>query len=155
MSLLSAFNNLLDQFLDELVMTFPELRDLNTIRTVVGMIRRINPRMVLDNFISVAGRYHVKVLAKDSSFFENLENWKSDPYYQQEFASEDIFQKLVVFKDVWVDLTEGNKATIWTYFRQLLVIGARANKNTFLAELSDDIITLARQTEAEHRRVSP
>lgn len=149
MSLISAFNNLLDQFLAELVMTFPELTDLRTIQTLVGMIRTMNARLVLDNFLSVAGRYHEKILLQDSTFFENLDNWQSDPYFQTEFASgqSQVFQKLVVFKDVWVDLTENNKKTIWTYFRQLLVIGARANKNLELTNISSQIIQMANNTQ--------
>jgi|JI10StandDraft_1071094.scaffolds.fasta_scaffold02467_4 hypothetical protein len=145
MSLLSGFNNLLDQFLDELVLTFPELKDLRTIQTLVSLLRKMNARLVLDNFISVAGRYREKILAKDATFFENLSNWKNDPYFQTEYAqnSEEIFQRLVVFKDVWVDLTDNNKQTIWTYFRQLLIIGARANKNPDLAQMSHDILVCA------------
>ena len=98
MSLLSGFNNLLDQFLEELVFTFPELKDLRTIQTLVGLLRRMNARLVLDNFLSVAGRYREKILAKDATFFENLSNWKEDPYFQTEYAqnSEEIFQRLVV-----------------------------------------------------------
>lgn len=145
MSLLSAFNNLLDQFLEDLVLTFPELTDLRTIRTLVGMLRGMNARMALDNFISVAGRYHEKILARDETFFQNLDNWKTDPYFQSEFASEqtEVFQRLVVFKDVWVDLSETNKDTIWTYFRQLLVLGARANNNPQLTNMTSQIIARA------------
>jgi hypothetical protein len=146
MSVLSGFNNLLDQFLEELVFTFPELKDLRTIQTLVGLLRRMNARLVLDNFLSVAGRYREKILTKDSSFFENLSNWKEDPYFQTEYAqnSEEIFQRLVVFKDVWVDLTESNKSTIWTYFRQLLIIGARANNNPGLAQMAQDVLACAK-----------
>lgn len=145
MSLLSAFNNILDQFLEDLVLTFPELKDLRTIKTLVGMLRRMNARMALENFISVAGRYHEKILARDETFFQNLDNWKSDPYFQSEFASEqtEVFQRLVVFKDVWVDLTESNKESIWTYFRQLLIIGARANNNPQLADITSKILAKA------------
>jgi hypothetical protein len=145
MSLLSAFNNILDQFLQDLVLTFPELKDLRTIQTLVAMLRRVNPRMALDNFLSVAGRYHQKILARDSTFFENLDNWKTDPYFQSEFASgqTEVFQRLVVFKDVWVDLTESNRETIWTYFRQLLIIGSKANKNPELVDISKKILDAA------------
>lgn len=144
MSVLSGFNNLLDQFLDELVQSFPELTDLKTIQTLAGLIRRVNARLVLDNFLSVGGRYHEKVFNKDSTFFENLSNWESDPYFKSEFGKEDqtdIFGRLVVFKNVWVDLTDNNKETIWAYLQQLLIIGAKANNNPLLAELCETILT--------------
>lgn len=133
MSLLTAFNNLLEQFLDELVQTFPELTDLRTIKTIATMMRSYNPRMILENFLSVAGRYHVKIFDEESTFFEDLENWKEDPYFRTEYAATkddeaDMFARLVVFRHVWADLTPANKEHIWTYLKQLLVIGAKASK---------------------------
>jgi hypothetical protein len=144
MSILSAFNNLLDQFLNELTQTFPELTDLNTIRTLCGMLRSINPRMVLDNFLSVAGRYHKQILYRQSEFFENLSNWQSDPYFQSEFASQqqEVFQKLGAFKDIWVDLDDQNKNQIWIYFEKLLLLAAKGNKNPELEQVSQEIISI-------------
>lgn len=146
MSHLSAFNNLLTQFLEELIQTFPELTDLRTIHTLVGLMKSINPRMVLENFLEVAGRYHEKIFHEEASFFEDLENWKRDPYFQNEFAptdseQDDMFQRLVVFRHVWSDLTPSNKEHIWTYLKQLLVIGAKASKNH--PELCHQIIECA------------
>lgn len=130
MSQLNAFTNLLIQFLEELVQTFPELTDLRTILTLVQMMKSVNPRMILENFLEVAGRYHEKIFLEESSFFEDLENWKRDPYFQTEFADQDdMFQRLVVFRHVWNDLSPSNREHIWTYLKQLLIIGAKASKN--------------------------
>lgn len=146
MSQLTAFNNLLAQFLSELVQTFPELKDLRTIQTLVSMMRSINPRMILENFLEVAGRYHEKIFDEQASFFEDLENWKKDPYFKTEYATnendeQEMFQRLVVFRHVWKDLTESNREHIWTYLKQLLVIGAKASKNH--PELCQSIIACA------------
>jgi hypothetical protein len=146
MSQLSAFNNLLTQFLGELVDTFPELTDLRTIQTLVGMMRSVNPRMILENFLDVAGRYHEKIFDEQASFFEDLENWKKDPRFQADFAGsaddeQYMFQRLVIFRHVWKDLTESNREHIWTYLKQLLVIGAKASKHH--PELCEAIIAYA------------
>ncbi len=146
MSLLTGFNNLLAQFLDELVKTFPELTDLKTIQTIATLMRSYNPRMILENFLSVAGRYHEKIFDEDSTFFENLENWKEDPYFKTEYGAThddeaDMFARLVVFRHVWADLTPANKEHIWTYLKQLLVIGAKASKTH--TELCAKIIAVA------------
>ena len=147
MSLLSAFNNLLEQFITEMIMTFPDLGDLRTIQTLVGLMRRTNPRMVLENFLDVAGRYYEKILIEDSDFFEDLDNWTKDPRFAEEAEGEeeDLFQKLAVFKSVWYDLSENNKETIWTYFKQLLIIGAKANKNELRKSRCQDILAMAIQ----------
>lgn len=147
MSLLSAFNNLLAQFIDELVMTFPELTDLLTIQTVLGLMKRANPRMILSNFLAVAGRYHIKIFKEDEAFFQDLENWKNDPYVQSEFSQrgedDDLFARLMVFKDVWKDLSHSNKEHIWTYLKQLLVLGAKANKDPALQNRAETILSAA------------
>lgn len=145
MSLLSAFNNLLDQFISEMVLTFPDLNDLRTIQTLVALMRRANPRMILVNFLDVAGRYYEKILLEDAAFFEDLSNWTKDPRFAVEADGEDeqMFQKLVVFKTVWSDLSETNKAKIWAYFQQLLVIGAKANSNELLKPRCGEILTMA------------
>jgi len=154
MSVLSAFNNVLKEFLSDMIRTFPDLQDLKTIQTLCEMLQRINPRMALDNFLSVGGRYHVKILHKQSSFFEDLNNWKNDPYFESEFLSgqSEVFQKLVVFKDIWVGLSETNKKRIWKYFRQLLLFGAMANKNAELADLCKDIIKVGKETNERNNR---
>lgn len=146
-TLLTGFNNLLEQFLSELVQTFPELTDLKTIQMLVSIMRSANPRMILENFLGVTGKYHEKIFNEESSFFEDLENWKQDPTFIEEFASTEdeansMFQKLVVFKDVWVDLTPQNKEHIWTYMQQLLVMGAQASKQV-RPELCRQIIETA------------
>jgi len=145
MSLLSAFNNLLEQFIQEMIMTFPDLAELRTIQTLVSMMRRVNPRMILSNFLDVAGRYYEKILIEDAAFFEDLDNWKRDPRFavEAEGEEEQMFQKLVVFKSVWGDLTDTNKNIIWTYFKQLLVIGAKANRNDFMKERCEGILAMA------------
>lgn len=148
MSLLTGFNNLLAQFLDELVKTFPELTDLRTIQTIATLMRSYNPRMILENFLSVAGPYCDKIFTEDATFFENLENWKTDPYFKQEYAATetdeaDMFARLVVFRHVWKDLTPANQEHIWTYLKQLLVIGAKASKSN--PELCAQILASAKQ----------
>ena len=150
MSLLTAFNNLLEQFLDELVRTFPELTDLATMQTLVGLLRKMNPRKVQENFFAVAGRYHKRIFARDEKFFIDLENWKDDPELQtrmqeEQLNQEELFGKFAVFAGVWGDLSDNNKDHIWTYMTQLLVLGAKSNKSPSLQPLSEMVIQSAKE----------
>jgi len=145
MSLLSAFNNLLEQFIQDMILSFPDLKELKTINTLVTSLRRINPRMVLFKFLRVAGKHHEKIFDEKASFFEDLDNWKKDPDFKEEASGneDDLFQKLVVFKSIWGDLSQTNKNSIWIYFKQLLIIGAKANNNPMLQQMCDAIIIRA------------
>lgn len=135
-------------------MTFPDLGDLRTIQTTVGLMRRINPRMILINFLDVAGRYYEKILTEDSAFFEDLDNWTKDPRFAVQADGEEdaMFQKLMVFKDVWSDLSENNKTTIWTYFKQLVIIGARANTNELMQPRCKEILDMAVRVHASGKK---
>ena len=153
--MLSAFNNLLQQFIQEMIIEFPYLGELRTIETLVSMMRRVNPRMILVNFLDVAGCYYEKILTEDIGFFEDLNNWKSDPRFAIEAngKEEQMFQKLVVFKTVWEDVSEANKKTIWTYFKQLVVIGAKANTNDLMKERCQDILNLAVRLHQKEKNI--
>ena len=146
MSLLTAFHNVLQQFLDDLIYIFPELSDLKTMQTLVQLMRSANPRMVQYNFLEVAGRYHENIFKCEEAFFYNLDNWKDDPYFdkhKEQTGDDMLFQRLVVFKDEWKSLTSTNKNKIWTYLQQLLVLSAKANTHDQLQPISNAVLECA------------
>ena len=47
----SAFNDMMQQFLDELVLTFPEEKSFVKFQASFSLIRKTRPRMVLENYM--------------------------------------------------------------------------------------------------------
>ena len=47
----SAFNDMMQQFLDELVLTFPEEKSFVKYQATFSMIRKARPRSILENYI--------------------------------------------------------------------------------------------------------
>lgn len=135
MSALSGFNNVLIKFIDKVSKWYPELKDLQTIKTGIETFKKYNPRLVLDQFMTFVGPYYVQIFNKDENFFTNLKNLEDDPHlqsiqeYNQEYTQESIMNKLGVFKDVWGGMEEDRKKYVWKMFGALLKVGALASND--------------------------
>ena len=105
----SAFIQVMEQFLDELTQTFPEQRALKKYKATVDVMRKANPRKVMDVFMESAGQFQDKIMAMDESFF--LEN--------------DIgFLDALEIKKWWTpELSNTTKSSIWQFLQYLLVTG--------------------------------
>jgi len=111
MSSLDAFNDMMAQFLNELVLTFPEEKSIQKFQAAFEVARTTMPRATLDGFMKSIGPHAQKMMAKDESFF--LENAKDI-----EFLNEINLHK------VWTPETSSQtKAAIWQYMQTLHILG--------------------------------
>lgn len=111
MTSLDAFNDMMGQFLNELVLTFPEEKSIQKFQATFEVARTTMPRSILDGFMASVGPHAAKLMAKDESFF--LENGK------------DIdFLKEINLHKIWTpDTSEQTKAAIWQYLQTLHILG--------------------------------
>lgn len=149
MSALTGFNNVLIRFLEKVMKWYPELGDLRLIYRGVETLKKYNPRMVLDQFLFYVGPYYMEIFNKKEEFFTDLKNLMKDPNIQdamkdptthsnetsqmeQSDASPEnvsIFQRIVVFKEVYEKMDNDRKAYVWKMFGALLKVGALASTN--------------------------
>lgn len=106
MSSLDAFNDMMGQFLNELVLTFPAEKTVGDYRAAFEASRVATPRATLESFMESVGPKASKVMAKDESLFtENVKDF--------EFLSA-----------VWSSgPSPGTKAAIWQYLQTLHILG--------------------------------
>ena len=80
MASVTAFNDMMGQFLVELHKTFPEEKGLKKCLSAFDLMKASNPRLVVDGFMQGVTPYADKISAKDDSFFikesKNLEFMK-------------------------------------------------------------------------------
>lgn len=111
MSSLDAFNDMMGQFLNELVLTFPEETDIQKFQASFSVARVSTPRSVLEGFMQSVGPHSAKLMAKDESLF--LEN-----------AKDIQFLKDINLHKIWTPATSpGTKAAIWQYMQTLHILG--------------------------------
>ena len=108
MTSIGAFNDMMDQFLNELVTTFPEEKGIKKYQASFEIVRKANPRKCVDSFMAAVSPYANKLTAKDESVIsENIS-----------------FLKEVNITKYWTpDLSQATKDAIWQYLQTLYMLG--------------------------------
>jgi len=122
---IKIFNDILDQFMDYLDENFKFFRsDLILIRNTMEFIRRSNPRLVVEQYMSYVGPYKKHIFNCDENFFINFDmNLK-----QIGLTSDNIIFGSKI-RNIWLSdsITKTQKAYIWLYFQKLLKAGLNCN----------------------------
>jgi hypothetical protein len=107
MTTVSAFNEMMGQFLEELVQTFP---DESTLKEVAAAPR---DRGTLDTFLKQIGPWVNQMMAKDDAFFSD----------QNEFVAR------IGLVAIWKSelCTPNTKAAIWQYLQTLYMLATTIN----------------------------
>jgi hypothetical protein len=113
---LSAFNNLVLKFNDDLISTFPEENDFKVYKRGIMLLNSAHSKKMCLLFKDYMVFYRQKITEKDESFFLNndyteiVNNTKSE-------GLESIISKL---KHYWNNMSSGNKSKIWEYLNSLI-----------------------------------
>lgn len=109
MASVRAFVDLLDKFLDELIDVFPEEKTLKKYQASYELMKKANPRKVVDVFMASAMPYQKQISESDESFFLN--------------NNIDFLDSLNI-KNWWTpELSENTKTCIWKYIQNLTILG--------------------------------
>ena len=68
MASVTAFNDMMSQFLVELHKTFPDEKGIKKMLTSFDLLKSTNPRLVVDAFMKGVTPYADKISAKDETF---------------------------------------------------------------------------------------
>lgn len=110
MASVTAFNDMLSQFLVELHKTFPDEKGIKKMTTSFEMLKKSNPRLVVDGFMSGVTPYASKISSKDETFLlEEIERIE--------------FLKDLNIKSYWDRMTDNTKSATWQYLQTLYMLG--------------------------------
>lgn len=117
---LTAFNNLIFKFVDDLIQTFPEENDFKVYKRALSMLKIANAKKMCVIFKNYSAVYKERILAKDESFF--LENEYNE--MQQDYGDENTVEQVInKLKQYWTQLSDDNKVKIWKYLETLIKLG--------------------------------
>ena len=119
---LGAFNNQLTAFLEELVETYPEEKDLSVALDAVKFLKKNNPKMLHKSFMdNIYPDFYKPVLAEDeSTLIATAKEFLNGEFKDYAFA-------YVIFDRHWATMSEVNKKVIWNWCKILVVLGQRAS----------------------------
>jgi len=110
MASLSAFNEMLKQFLDELKTAFPHVKALNKYRTSIDILIKANPKKILTAFMESVGPHQQAIMAKDETV---LTGGKVE------------FLSLLKVEQWWTpDVSQGTRDAVWQYIQTLVILGS-------------------------------
>jgi len=113
---LSAFNNLVIKFNEDLIYIFPEENDFKVYKRGIMLINSANAKKICNLFKDYMILYRTKIIDKDESFFLT-NNYTEIVTHAQSEGVEGIIMKL---KGYWTTLSDSNKKTIWDYLNSLI-----------------------------------
>ncbi len=131
MSILTAFLNKLNFFLQDLTERFPNERELRKIHNAVSMTQSITPRQILDRFIATIAPCYIPIFDRTDSFFHDLD-FKNLITIQNQASKQHYLTIANHLKSVWDhELSNKEKDNIWEHFQVLLTLGSVASSKNY------------------------
>jgi len=114
---IACFNKKLEEFINDLITTFPEDDDFRTFKSSLVLLKNIDerkPQMVFHAWIPT---FKQQILDRNESFFLN------NDYNDLRTADSDITSELISrLKHYWSQLDEANRDIVWKYLMVLVQI---------------------------------
>ena len=110
MASVTAFNDMLSQFLVELHKTFPDETGIKKMTTSFELLKTTNPRLIVDGFMKGVTPFADRISAKDENFI------------LEEIEKIDMLKDLNI-KNYWARMSPNTKAATWQYLQTLYMLG--------------------------------
>jgi hypothetical protein len=121
MSALSAFTTQLVNFFEDLVVTFPEERDIKLALEAIKGAKKVNPRLVLDLYYEHVHKDLATAIAKrDVVLIRESAQKKISTQFNE------MISALAIFDKHWDTMGEKNQEVIWQYLKVLSVLCEKA-----------------------------
>jgi len=123
MASVTAFNDMMGQFLVELHKTFPEEKGIKKMMTSFDLLKSTNPRLVVDAYMKGVTPYADKISTKDESFLLT------------EIDTIDFLKELNI-KSYWERMSAATRSATWQYLQTLYMLG------TTITSIPDDTLKM-------------
>jgi hypothetical protein len=130
MSNLSRFNAQFENMLNDLLILFPDNKELKIFREKFMIAKSTNAKMILLIFLKYIYPYKQKIMNKDEKFIMSndlMDELKNNKNIQKEVNvdSEYIITKALNIKNLWIKMNENDRETLWKYFQVLIILCER------------------------------
>jgi hypothetical protein len=118
--IIGLFNTKLKEFVDDLLLLYPEDGNLHAAKKAILLLKTIDGRKTLQLFkVHIYDRYSKQLYDRDETFFMTKDY--NEETRLLENVAENITQQLVDnIKQYWTQMSDKNKDTVWKYWLILL-----------------------------------
>jgi hypothetical protein len=132
MTSVSAFNEMMDQFMIELKQTFPEEKAIGKYYTGFDLMKKSNPRKCVNIFMDEISPCASQVMNKDESFFFDETN-----------KLPAVIHEMNIRKHWTPELSSITKDAIWQYLQTLYMLG------TTITSIPQDALNMIESVAAQ------
>jgi len=120
MSALSAFNNLLVQFFEEMSDTYPEESDIKNAATALKTLKKMNPKLIHTTFMeTVHSEFKDPIMRSDEEYLvRRAHEILESQYSEMAFA-------FWIFDKHWKTMSDNNKQVVWKYCKALILMSEK------------------------------
>jgi hypothetical protein len=120
MSALSAFNNLLIEFFDEMSDTYPEETDIKNAASALKTLKKMNPKLIHSTFMeTVHTEFKEPILRSDEDYLvKRAHEILESKYSDMAFA-------FWIFDKHWKTMSDVNKQQVWKYCKALIILAEK------------------------------
>lgn len=122
-TILSAFNNTLNMFIQELINSYPQEREFVLFKNTISLIRKANPKKILVLFNNYIEPYVNNIKNKNEVFF--LNETYSDLVEENIKDTNNAWRFIDNLKQYWKNTSEINKNIIWKYLNTLITLSEK------------------------------
>lgn len=120
MSTLTAFNNQLVAFFEEISDTYPEDKDIKTACDALKLLKKANPKLIHLTFMdTVHKEFKDPILRRDEDYLVK----RAHEILHSEYS--DMAYAFWIFDKHWKEMTEANKKHVWDYCKVLIILAER------------------------------
>ena len=108
---IKLFNQLVDDFFNEMIEIFPEETKIKVQYTLFQTIIKINIRKPCTSFMLGSVKYLEKISNRDSDFFLS--------------SDKPLLLSSLNIENIWKDLSDNTKNAIWKYIQSFFTVGIK------------------------------
>jgi hypothetical protein len=117
-TILKAFNNQFEEFLEDIEMLFPENNDIRTSKTGLTMLRKANPKMIVSVWYRyICVKYEDEIEKGNLDYFLNKDY--SNDLKMDQGAANKVLDGIDKIRDPLRNLEDGNKKKTIQYLNNL------------------------------------
>lgn len=125
MKFLKVFTNLLDEFLSQLSLVFPDEQDLKRYHRNAQTLIQMNPRLVLNLFQTYVLPYRQQITCRDETFFMTKDYSAEEEQINSYCNGKDMI-KAIRLKALWQVMSDNTKEITWDYMNKLIQAAEKA-----------------------------
>jgi hypothetical protein len=119
-TLLKAFNGQIEEFLEDIVILFPENRDIKTSKTAIVMMKQANPKMLLSVWYRyIYMKYAEKIEEENIDYFLNKDYTEDVAKLEKNSSGSSVIESINKLKGPLKELDEENTSKCIQYLKNL------------------------------------